>query len=283
MKMIEEFKPYFDIRVTDSEVVARVYQEEGRRVRVEQRVVHAQRYHLARLEQDNWEYNQHAEAEKEATKNCFELAKDGFNLIIWISPRSEIYEEGRLNIILPDEEAQSFDSWAMPLLLDETGSMELGERLLGLGGVSMDPIVGVESLRRQPIGYKVEEGQNWIDMCRELMPELSVIWDEIESGGVDKRMMRIVRKVEMVKSRVGGNNFLFEREMIGFGYHLNISGSHGGSWLSLGGMLGVGVRVNGIGGEIQYVVGNSENLKYCKKCGCWYSGDKCPICDRDSV
>lgn len=208
--MIEEFKPYFDVKVTPSEVVARVFQEERRGVGIEQRVVHAQRYDFARLEQDNWKYNQHAGAEKEATKNCFELGKNRLKLIFWISPKSEIYEEGRLTIILPDEEAQSFDSWAMPLLLDETGSMELGERLLELGGVSMDPIVGVESLRRQPIGYKVEEGQNWIDMCRELMPELSVIWDEIESGGVDKRMMRIVQKVEMVKSRVGGNNFLLK-------------------------------------------------------------------------
>ncbi len=29
---------------------------------------------------------------------------------------------------------------------------------------------------------------------------------------------------------------------------------------------------------ISFRKGTTEGLKYCSKCGCWYSGDKCPIC-----
>jgi len=276
----KEFKPFFDINNTSSVVVARVYQEEAKGVALKERIVHAERYDLERIEGDRWDYNQHAGAEKEATQNCFELARDGFNLVVWISPKSEIYEEGRLNIVLPDGDALGFDSWAIPLLLDENKSMELGMRLLELEGVSMDPITEVESLRRQPIGYKVEEGQQWIDKCRELMPELSVIWDEIESGEVDRRMMKIVRKVEMVKARVGGDNIRFEREMKKIGLSLNFAGDHGGSWLSQERGRGIGViAMVKEGNIIQYSVGSTEGLTYCKKCGCWYSGEKCPICE----
>ncbi len=276
----ESFKAYFDIRKTGAEVIARVYQEERNGVKVSERIVHAEKYCKNRIEKDNWSYNKHAEAEKEATQNCFELARDGFNLIVWVSPKSEIYEEGRLNIILPDGEAMSFDSWAVPLLLDENKSIELGERLLEFEGVSMDPIVGVESLRRQPIGYKVNEGQKWIDKCRELMPEFMVIWDEIESGRVDKNMRRIADKVEEIKVKMRGNNVLFEKEMARMGYRLNVAGDHGGSWLSQEIGRGIGtIAMRGVEG-IRFLVGNTEGLNYCKKCGCWYSGDKCPICDK---
>jgi hypothetical protein len=30
---------------------------------------------------------------------------------------------------------------------------------------------------------------------------------------------------------------------------------------------------------ISFRVGSTEGLNFCAKCGCWYSGDKCPICN----
>lgn len=271
----KEFKPYFDINIDSVLVVARTYQEERKGVTdLRLRTVHAEIYDKSRIETDDWKYNKHSQAEREATKNAFDLVEDGYNLIVWISPVSDIYEEGRLNIFVPKVEngKVAFDPWAVPLLLSQEKSKKMADKLLVNGGVSMDPINDVESLRRQPIGFKVEKSFEWIDKCRELMPEFMVIWDEIESGGVDKNMMKIAKKVEKAKIIARGNNYVFEQEMAKEGCELNVSGDHGGSWLS----REAGVIIIKTPDGIQYRIGNVEGMTFCEKCGCWHSGDKCP-------
>lgn len=57
-----------------------------------------------------------------------------------------------------------------------------------------------------------------------------------------------------------------------------VGGGCGGS--SLGGQFaseGI-IIVKSIDG-ISFKKGSTEGLTYCKKCGCWYSGEKCPICE----
>jgi hypothetical protein len=66
--------------------------------------------------------------------------------------------------------------------------------------------------------------------------------------------------------------------MANMGLKLNVSGSHGGSWLSNEMGNGVGVIAIMTADGISYRVGNTEGLTYCLKCGCYYSGDKCPAC-----
>ena len=114
----KEFKPYFNVNEHSDMVIARVYQEERKDVfEPELRMVHAENYFEKRIESDDWEYNKHSGAEKEATKNAFELMKEGQNLVIWLSPVSDIYEEGRINIMLPGLEKGEmfFDPWGVPL------------------------------------------------------------------------------------------------------------------------------------------------------------------------
>ena len=231
----KEFKPYFDVRQHSDEVVARVFQEERQGVvDLRLRVVHAQRYAKVRLKEDNWEYNRHSGAEKEATQNSFELAEDGFDLIVWISPKSDIYEEGRLNIMLPKATngELSLDPWGIPLKINEEASMEMANRLLESGGLSMDPIVDLESLRRQPVGFKLDKDKSWLAKCRELIPELADVWDEIGVGGVEKNMGVIAKHVGEAKEIARGDNVAFELEMKKRGFQLNFVGDHGGSWLS---------------------------------------------------
>lgn len=54
-------------------------------------------------------------------------------------------------------------------------------------------------------------------------------------------------------------------------------GGCGGS--SLGGQFGSeGIIIVKSSDGISFRKGKTEGLTYCPRCGCWYSGDKCPIC-----
>lgn len=267
----KEFKPYFDIKKHSDEVVARVFQEERNGTGdLKLRVVHAEKYDRTRISTDKWEYNKHSGAEKEATKHAFELAGDGFGLIVWISPKSDIYEEGRLNVMLPSGDSNRMDPWGIPLKLGENESMELAERLLEAGGLSMDPITDPESLRRQPVGFRLNNDENWLDKCRELMPEMEDIWNEMGRGGVDVNMKNIVKKVRRAKEAAGGSNIVFEMEMAKMGYLLNVAGDHGGSWLSTLNNEGIyNYKLTKISGVIY-----TEKVKVR---GRWI----CPLCGRE--
>lgn len=268
--MKKEFKPYFDVNQHGDGVIARAYQEERLGVvGIKLRVVHAEVYEKTRVETDGWEYNRHSGAEKEATEHAFELAEDGFDLVVWISPKSDIYEEGRLNVMIPvrEEGKLSFDPWGVPLKLDGEKSMVLAERLLEAGGLPMDPINDQESLRRQPIGFKMEDGEDWLDKCRELIPEMKEVWEEIGRGGVDENMKNIAQNVSEAKRVAGGNNIVFEMEMARRGYKLNVAGDHGGSWLSTLEDKGIyNYKLEKNGGEI-----STEKVKVN---GRWI----CPLC-----
>lgn len=275
----ETFKPYYDIREHQDEVIARVFQEERRGVEAKKRIVHAQDYFQKRIEEDNWEYNEHSQAEKTATMNAFELFAQGYQLAVWISPVSEIYEEGRLNILLPGEKngEKIFEAYGLPLLASREESLKMTKALLDRGGVTMDNIYSTEEVRKQPVAFDFEN-KNWLKKCREILPQFEWAWETIESGEVDENMKKIAREVKEAREIAGRDNYLFERIMLQSGYRLNISGSHGGSWLS--GELGrtQGIIALNIGGKIEYRLGRTEGLHYCEHCGCWYSGEKCPVC-----
>lgn len=266
--MNKERKKYYDTDTAD-EVVARVYQEERAWVDdIRLRVVRAQFYARSRVSLDGWEYNRYSSAEKVATENAFGLAEDGYDLIIWISPNDgEIYKEGRLNIMIPvkDKGELGFDPWGVPLLIGQDESKKLADRLLEVGGVSMDPIYDVDSLRCQPIGYKLEDGAEWLQKCRELMPEFKYIWDYIEAGGVEENQAQIVDKVKKAREVAGGDNCRFETEMMRMGYLLNAEGSHGGSWLGNMGIWQFGIRR--MGGQFFTEAIRHDGRLICPICG----------------
>jgi len=279
--MKKEFRPYFDINEHNDEIIARAYQEERKGTSdLSMRIVHAEDYFEERIEIDNWEYNEHAKVEKEATKNVFSLMKEGFDLIVWISPKSKIYEEGRLNILVTGEKNKKlfFEPWAVPLLFNEEESLILGKKIINLGGVTMNEVVNSEDLREQPIAFNVGDGEVWLDKCKEILPEMEWMWEAIALGKVDENMKRIALEIKEVKELARGNNVLFELIMADRGYKLNVAGDHGGSWLSGGFGAGEGIIAVVTADGISFRKGKTEGLNYCSKCGCWYSGDKCPIC-----
>jgi hypothetical protein len=55
-------------------------------------------------------------------------------------------------------------------------------------------------------------------------------------------------------------------------------GGCGGSSLSGEFGNGQGIIIVVTADGISFRKGSTEGLTYCKKCGCWYSGEKCPIC-----
>ncbi|KKR67109.1 MAG: hypothetical protein UU09_C0039G0005 [Microgenomates group bacterium GW2011_GWA2_40_6] len=56
-----------------------------------------------------------------------------------------------------------------------------------------------------------------------------------------------------------------------------VGGGCGGS--SLSGEFGQGIIIVKTADGLTFKVGSTEGLSFCPKCGCFYSGDKCPICN----
>ena len=191
---MREKKYFYDVNLHSAEVVAGAFIEEGI-ADLRLRIHKAEPYREGRIGSDNWEWNEHSGAEKEATENVFELAKKGKNLIIWISPEDggRVYQEGRLNVYLPMQEENGewvVQGWGIPLQWDRFRSTKLGERLLAEGGVSMERIDDGESLRRQPIGFEWGKDDNWLSWFQKIMPEFNQIWNLIEVGGEVEKIGR---------------------------------------------------------------------------------------------
>jgi hypothetical protein len=162
-----ENRKFYDINQNSLGEIAGAFLEEGTDPDLRKRINISDLYSESNIEIDNWEYNGHSEEEKEATLNVFALGKAGYNLVVWISPDDggETYKEGRLNIEFP---VFGKKEWALygkhvPLLCDENESFELAKRLLENNGKSIDSIDNKESVRQQPIGFKIGEVDDWIE------------------------------------------------------------------------------------------------------------------------
>lgn len=273
-----ENKKFYDIRRNGISEIAGAFLEERIDLDLKNRINISDLYPENRIEKDRWEFNRHSEAEKKATINVFELGKRGFNLVVWISPDDDgkVYKEGRLNIEFP---VFGQNEWAIygkhvPLLCDGPESIKLAENLLKNGGESVDLITDIESLRRQPIGFKIEETNDWVKKCKQLMPQFMDIWDFIESGEDVENKIKMEQDVRLAMEEADGDNCLFESIMAEMGNQINQEGGHGSSWNNGRGMI-VSVNANG---ETSYTFGSTEGLTFCEKCACWYAGSKCPKC-----
>lgn len=274
-------KKFYDIRKNNVREIAGAFLEEGVVSDLKKRINISDLYFESDIEKNNWEYNQHSEAEKEATKNVFALGKQGCNLVIWISPEDEdgVYKEGRLNIEFPvfGENEWSMYGKHIPLLYNQEKMFELVRKLLDDGGISIKTINEIEDVRRQPIGFKISKTNNWISECKKLMPEFMDIWDFIGEGKDVENKLKMEKEVTLAMEEANGNNYYFEDLMAKRGNIINQEGGCGSSWNKGG--IGMIISVNS-NGEFSFRLGNTEGLTFCKKCGCWYAGSKCPICDK---
>lgn len=290
--MREVYKPpekryFYDIGRSSIDDIYRVFIEEGTSHDITRRVNDSQPYTEGMIVRNNWEYNRHAETEKQATINTFLLGKMGCNLVFWISPDDggDLYKEGRLNIEFPTFGIEEWSLYGkhMPLFWNGDESMELAKRLLESGGVSLREIKNVEDLRQQPIGFRVDNIDEWIGKCRELIPEFEKVWQFIESGGDLDNQERIKRDVIEAMTIANGDNYFFEMLMSRMGHDINPIGGHGGSWLgeNEGENKRVGIIVSkGLNGEIEKSFGSIDGLSHCDACDCYYSGDRCPLCNK---
>lgn len=285
----KEKKYFYDIARQDIEIgenienVVRAFIEEKPSDVLTERVNDSLPYLERRVDLDNWEYNKHAEAEKEATINIFKLGKAGCNLVVWISPDDggDVYKEGRLNIEFPTFGTEEWSLYGkhMPLFWNKEESVDLAKRLLENGGVSLEEIYDSEDVRRQPIGFNVSNIDKWTKKCRELIPEFEEVWQFIENGGDLEQQDKVRKAVIESMAEAKGNNYYFESLMLEKGFGINAEGGHGSSYG--GEAMGIVVSVNA-DGSISYQSGSTEGLTFCEKCGCYHSGERCPRCQRNS-
>lgn len=87
-----------------------------------------------------------------------------------------------------------------------------------------------------------------------------------EAGVETKKDIVLVR--EVLRKYLYGR--LTVKKMVGGGCS---STSQSGEFAS------VGIIIVKTSDGISFRKGSTEGLNYCRKCGCWYSGEKCPICD----
>lgn len=277
-----ENKKFYDVRKNSLSEIAGAFLEEGTVKDLKKRINISDLYPESRVSKDNWEYNDHSEKEREATLNVFDLGRKGCNLVVWISPDDggKVYKEGRLNIEFPvfDTEEWSIYGRHVPLVCNREESFRLARRLIENSGVTVEPIVDSESVRRQPIGFKIEETNDWVKECRRLMPEFMEIWEFIENGEDVENKVKMEKDVKVAMEEADGDNYLFEILMARMGNQINAEGGHGSSWNNSSNGIGMIMSV-GSNGEISYRLGKTEGLTHCEKCDCWYSGDKCPLCD----
>lgn len=88
------------------------------------------------------------------------------------------------------------------------------------------------------------------------------------------------REVEPVISRLTGSlsGLRLQNYLYGQLKTKIVSGGGCGSQSLSGQFASEGVIIVKTINGISFRNGKTEGLNYCAKCGCWYSGDKCPIC-----
>lgn len=261
-EIISRFEPitptngkFFDININSNDEVARVLIEEMVTRDLRQKITNSDPIvtvdGVAQISFS--EYNPHARAEHEATQKEFWLAKKGYNLIFWISAEDggKVYEGGRFNIVFASHVGKelSLKGKHLDLGIDRFQSFEIGKKLVEIGGRTFGVMDTVESLRVEPIGFKLENLDNWIGECRKMMPELELFWKFIENGGDIKQEEKIKKAVIEAKAIANGDNVIFQREMEKRGVEVNKSGNHGSGYLGSEDISIQNYRIQVINGE----------------------------------
>ncbi|HEX8923542.1 MAG TPA: hypothetical protein VF828_02310, partial [Patescibacteria group bacterium] len=165
----------------------------------------------------------------------------------------------------------------IPLTWDKDESTKLGQRLIENGGRSFEKISDSESLRRQPVGIKIEKMYEWLNECRKLMPEFIDYWDFIENGEDIKNKEAMEAAVRRAKAAAKGDNVKFELEMQRQGFRINAEGGHGSSYLGKGVFTG---KIRMTGGEAYIKPVEVGGKLVCPICGEELNKEmgKCPKC-----
>jgi len=278
---------FFNIRTNSIDEVAKVMIEERRTLDLRQKITNSEpvRTQNGVLEMEFSDYNPHARAEYLATQREVILAKEGYNLVFWISPEDgSVYLDGRFNIWFSKRiNDNEYELWGKHLDLgtNRDDSLKLGKKLTELGGKALGVIDTVEDLRVQPVGFKVENLDNWLDECRKMMPEFESFWKFIENGDDIKQEEKVKKDVIEAKKIAKGDNIAFQREMERRGHEINKSGNHGSGYLGSENISVLNYKIQVIDGQFytEPVYDKSGRL-ICPVCGAEVNGSSsiCPVC-----
>jgi len=227
-------------------------------------------------------------------------------LVVWISPPDEElgYNEGRMVIgIVEDRDGlKSMNSYGICLDLEPGQCLSLAENLFSLSTKEeKEPALSIDQLRATPIAIKISEEVSPLKFIAQLIPQLSHIWQAIESGRVDEREKKAQKDAtrvfrEIVKPNIDTMDLvalgaLAEREMIGLGWEANFASS--GCGLSNSEVLSSRVFLFNhthqyLDREGKTVSTATESGVFCQECPyCGESinerikpGFKCPHCGR---
>lgn len=283
----------FDINSNSTGEVTKVVLEELKTRKQTERVTNSEP--VRRKDVKFSEYNVHARAEWKATQRSFKLAEKN-NLIFWISAEdgamglSEeeakklgfVYGDGRFNICFKTVENGEIvlKGKHIPLGIDRFKSFELGKRLVEYGGETIGKIDTVEDLRVQPIGFNLENQNEWLNECRKMIPELEEFWEAIENGDDLKKEEEMTVIVEIAKKVAKGNNVVFQLELLRNGIEIT-SGNHGVGYLGKqnNGMFSFEIKKVGNQFYTEPVIDGQGNL-ICPVCGARVatSESKCGKC-----
>ena len=223
--------------------------------------------------------------EIDGMNHMFELAENELNTIFWISPSGGFYVDARLVVARAsrnDNGELVLDCRSIVVKKTPEQLMQIAIKMVGLENGQMKSwIDDSEGLRSQPIGFCLKDNE-WIDFGKRMFG-IDEVWDAIKKGEDIKQREQIEEKVRQVRNRVVGLGYTgrkltqaFEFEMVREGYVLNAVGNHGGSSISPNRRFEVFDKVYNSSGV--KVDSQGEVWHCCKACGCWYKGDRCPMC-----
>jgi hypothetical protein len=113
------------------------------------------------------------------------------SIMIWLSPRGEIYQEARINVYQAVEvNGQKYlFFWSTPSLHTDQECLAFHQNLLPFAAVETDTFDDVEALRISPISIKIPKTESLTDFLdgQILLPE---VWKEIANGQIIKDTLK---------------------------------------------------------------------------------------------
>lgn len=226
--------------------------------------------------------------EGESEEKIERMILNGAKMVVNVSPKNKelgyfdnvvdiwkVEDEGRINLFrfkveMSENDLLNFDR----LMGGEVKEYRLAEvvAMLNLAkerdGVTIGKIMAVA--KELMAGFERSYGEK-LFLDAELITRLYV--------AIRLEVERRREECPVIEREVAVDPFRMQQYMYGELKVVTVAGGGcGGSSLSGEFGQGRGIIIVNTADGITFRVGSTEGLSFCQKCGCYYSGDKCPIC-----
>jgi len=228
--------------------------------------------------------SENCEFESQRLRIIEEELKKGKDLVVSVSPKNT-------DLDYPDDMVDFWkrgegDKLTLLRFKTEMSVFELRDfESMNKEGYKLNDLIGMLSLAKENKGTSMTLIER---IARNLTTEFEMEFGEkiYLDGEMMTRLYIAVRlEVERQSREIGiesRNYILLAPEIKNYLYgELKVKRTSGGGCggSSLSGQFGSeGIIIIKTADGISFRKGSTEGLNYCSKCGCWYSGDKCPIC-----